>query len=114
MADFRYVFPAGGDRRLSVLGKLVWVGRHHVDTELAPLPEAEQDTYSKIDFGVELGSATDAWHISLLGRNLGDTRTLNFFNEIGLLSPYVGPGSAFAFAEIGRTVALKVFYRFGQ
>ena len=114
VADFRYVFPAGGDKRLSVLGKLVWVGRHHVDTELAPLPEAEQDAYSKIDFGVELGSATDAWHISLLGRNLGDTRTLNFFNEIGLLSPYVGPGSAFAFAEIGRTVALKVFYRFGQ
>lgn len=114
VADFRYVFPAGGDKRLSVLGKLVWVGRHHVDTELAPLPEAEQDAYSKIDFGIELGSASDSWHIAVLGRNLGDARTLNFFNEIGLLNPYVGPGSAFGFAEIGRTVALKVFYRFGQ
>ena len=112
VADLAYRVPVGANA-LTLHAKVVTVGDYPIDTELRPIAEAKQAGYTKYDVGMRFGDSGGGWTIALLAKNLTDVRTYNFFNEIGLLNPYVGVGSGFAFADVGRTVTLSVQFRFG-
>ena len=112
VADLAYRVPLGTNA-LTLQAKVITVGDYLIDTELRPLAQAKQAGYTKYDVGMRFGDGGGRWTIALLAKNLADVRTYNFFNEIGLLNPYVGVGSGFAFADVGRTVTLSAQFRFG-
>lgn len=85
-----------------------YVGKHFVDTELAP--NGRNDAYALLNAGLVLADADGSWELALVGRNLTDETHMEFFNESGQLDPY--GGGAFAFPNVGRTVSLNARYRF--
>ena len=113
VADIIYTIPVGTRHVISWAGKVVGSSRYSIDTELRPIPEATQRGFAKYDASVRIGDFTNRWSITLAAQNLTDKRTYNFFNEIGLLAPYVGVGSAFAYGDPSRTVSLALQYRTG-
>lgn len=95
---------------LSFGGKVFWSDEYFIDTELSPF--GIQDSFHKIDASIKLASKDGTWDLQLVGKNLNDEHTLSFYNESAALTGYVGANSAFAFPDLGRTVALKARYHF--
>lgn len=67
-------------------------------------PLGIQDSYTKWDVRAGLASVDETWEVAVVGRNLGDEKTINHAYEIA--------GSNFVALGNGRTVSLEGTWRF--
>ncbi len=100
----KYVYPLPGSLRL--LGEL---GIYFSDDYLLAGdldPVLVQDSYTKFDARLSLGSADGRWDLSLIGKNLSDELILNWGSD----QP-TSPGSYVALIERPRSIAIQMRYR---
>jgi len=106
--DYEYTLTADYERQITdamlVRG---FVSVYHSDDlsirqDFHPL--GVQDSFTKWDVRLALASVNDTWEVALLGRNLGDEKTIQHAYEVA--------GSNFVALSNGRTVGLEGTWRF--
>ena len=97
--DAQYRVPVSGGLELTIGARAYYSDRFAMTIDLDPL--SFQESYTKYDASIALGSGDGRWRIGLIGQNLGDKLTSNFGNT--------GPGdrSVFRFAEPPRGLILQ-------
>jgi iron complex outermembrane recepter protein len=75
-------------------------------------PTLMQDSYTKVNARLALGSNDGTWEVALLGRNLTDEEIISYTNPVPLSQSSFGVLSHYAFYERERNIALQATYRF--
>lgn len=84
---------------------LVYSGDFYYDGDLDE--NTHQDSYTKLNARVALGSLEDTWEVALVANNLTDERTAYWGTDVPLVS-----GSFVSFADSPRTLAVQGRYNF--
>jgi len=102
----QYLWPIGDNLQFSWFGRVYYSDDFAMTTDLDP--KSIQDSYTKLDSSVALGSADGRWRISFIAQNITDKLTANFGNS--------GPGpagaSVFRFADPPRSYILQARFAF--
>jgi len=75
-------------------------------------PGLKQDSYTKLNARLGIGSETGSWEIAVLAKNLTDEEVLQFGGDAPLAGSSFGAKSNYAFFSQGRTLALQGTLRF--
>lgn len=77
-------------------------------------PRTEQDSYTKVNLRLALGSSDGQWEVALVGKNLTDEEVMSFSNQLPVSNSFTGgEGTAYyAFFDRPRSVALQGKLRF--
>ncbi len=100
-----YVWPLNNN--LEVVGFVRVYGEDDKQLSLDLDPNTIQTSYTKVDARLTLAQQDGRWQVSLMGRNLGNKRTLGFANDINLFA-----GSYFGMSEAPRSIVLQGTLRY--
>ncbi len=104
-ADF--VYPVWGNLELRATLDVIYSDEYFAAPDLDP--NLVQDSFTKINARLGIGSVDGTWDVALVGKNLTDEEIISFGNDVPLTGPVQ---SYFAFVERPATVAIQGRYRF--
>jgi iron complex outermembrane recepter protein len=81
-------------------------------TSLTLDPNSSQDSYTKVNGRLSLGTQDGRWEAAVIGRNLTDEQTISFAGEAPLSGSIFSARSYYGFVDLPRTYALELVARF--
>jgi iron complex outermembrane receptor protein len=104
---FDYSHPVVGGLRFSVAPYILFRSAYIIDAGDPNPIYGVQGGYAKFDARVSLGSSSDAWKVSVIGKNLSNKRTAS----VSYVFPFPTP-MAETYQDESRSVALQLAVRF--
>ena len=104
--NFDYRLPLGASLEARGVLNINYSDEFFVASDLDPI-YAQQDSYTKYDLRVSLGSQDGSWDVALIGKNLSDELISGNSNDQPLVN-----GNGFASTDRLRSYAIQASYRF--
>ena len=105
-----YSWPIGDSLKLNTILDLMYSSSYL--TSLTLDPGTRQDSYTKLNARVSLGSASGKWQLALVGRNLTDEEVVSYSGDVPLSGSIFAARSYYGFVDPPRTLAVEGTLRF--